>query len=80
MESESDTDNDIKAGTGSLSTLSKSLVLKQSDREITGEDSELESVWRWERHQHASVLQGSVGNERAKTRESRAHVNKLASH
>lgn len=46
MESESDTDNDIKAGTGSLSTLSKSLVLKQSDREITGEDSESESVWK----------------------------------
>lgn len=76
----SDTDNDIKAGTGSLSILSKSLVQKQSNMEITGEDSESESVWKWEVHQHAYVLKGSVGNERVKTQESRAHVNKLASH
>lgn len=48
--------------------------------EMAKEESEWGSVWKWKICQHAPVLKDSVKNERLKTQESRAHMNKLALH
>lgn len=80
VEIQPDKNKTIKAGTGSLSPLSVSLVPKQGYMEIAREESELGSVRMWQICQHACVLKDSVENERLRTQESRAHMNKLALH
>lgn len=48
--------------------------------EIAREESELGSVRMWQICRHACALKDSVENERLRTQESRAHMNKLALH